>query len=498
MLGDANLNMATRAMVFKEAANRPPVLSLAHHHAHAVILARENDRSVSDELLEAALGLLRAIGAPAGSAITDILNLIVKQPDAAALLAPAIPDLAPGHPNPVAAVARTLDRLRRSNSFRADGFAAVAELYATMNLDGGPLLAEDTSFDPRTPDLLLQQPAWKNATPESRRKHALALADRFASTRPEVRVRAAELLRHYPDQMPAVWPALVAALAGSDEKTVLLVLPHFRHLGAVSDAVTAELLALFREPNPTYAARAVVALWRLGRMPAVTDELRAAVLNVGNDAWGWAVLRGVVDRVFQAHGLLNDLSRVFAASPPEVAAKVHAILNPPDLPDELAISVHVPPFAGTASTFLGVHWNGVYQRVCNDPEGGYLFLALMCAHGSDNISAQKIWMIKHQRTTAGTSLGDAKRIVESAIERLTPTAGEGDRRSCVREYFPATPDVPEAITDLLDHRLSWYRWAGLELLDAWGAGPRLAELLEDRIWDHSPLVRTRAMRMHQG
>ncbi len=64
------------------------------------------------------------------------------------------------------------------------------------------------------------------------------------------------------------------------------------------------------------------------------------------------------------------------ASPPEVAAKVHALLNPPESPEEAAISVHVQ-----SENSQRVNWNGVYQCVGNDPEGGFLFLALMCAHG---------------------------------------------------------------------------------------------------------------------
>jgi hypothetical protein len=498
ILGDDAVPAETRAFVFS-AAVRPEVLPLAHHHAHGVVLARDNNRAaVPPELLAAAGEVLRALGAAAGSAMPDILNLIVKQPDTARTVAPVLPALAPGCPLPAAAVARTLDRLRRSVVFAPDGFAALAEVYAQLNRDGWQRLVEDTSFDPRTADALLQQPAWKDARTDVRRKHALALADRLASPRPEVRARAADLLRHYPDQMPVVWPALVALLAGGDERAVLLAVPNFRHLASVANAVTPELTALFREPNPTFAARAVVALWRLGRMPVVAADLRAAVVTAADGAWGWAVLRGVVDRVFQAHGLLHDLSAVFAAAPQEVAAKVHALLNPPELPEEQAISAHVktePDPAGAPP----VNWDGVYQCVGSDPEGGLLFLALMCAHGSVGFVSQKIWMIKHQRSLAGTGLAEAKTIVERAIERLTPTATAMDRNVCVRDYFGnAHFGLPKVLTDLLEHRLSWYRWAGLELLDAWGAPEQVPALIEDRVWDRSALVRTRALRMHHG
>lgn len=502
VLGDATVAAATRTAVFDQAATRPAVLALVHHHAHGVVLVRAVDRNaVPPELLKSATEVLRAIGAPAGFALPDVLNLIVKQPDTARLVTPALPALAAGFPIPAATIARTLDRLRRSTYFSPDAFAALAEVFAAMNLDSGPLLAEDTSFDPRTPDLLLQQPAWKGATPDVRRKHAQAVADRLMSPRPEVRARAADLLRLYPDQLQAVWPSLVALLTGEDEKAVLLALPHFRHLAPVADAATAELTALFREPNPVYAARAVVALWRLGRMPVVADDLRAAVVTAPDDAWGWAVLRGVVDRVFQAHGLLHELSEVFAAAPAEVAAKIQVLLNPPELAEEAAISAHVPPpdDPNAATVPSAVNWNGVYSCVGNDAEGGLLFLALMCAHGSAGFAAQKIWMIKHQRTLTGTGLADAKGIVERAIERLTATATAGEKGARVQEYFGQVPTgPPKTLTDLLEHRLSWYRWAGLELLDAWGAPERVPELIQDRIWDRSSLVRTRALRMHHG
>jgi hypothetical protein len=498
LLGDAAVSPLTRA-VFDEAATRPAVLPLVHHHAHGVVLVRMADRNaVPPELLTSAVRVLQAIGAQAGSALPDVLRLIVTQPDTARLVTPALPALAAGFPVPADAVARTLDRLRRSNYFSSDAFAALAEVFAAMNLDGAPVLSEDTGFDPRTPDLLLQQPAWKDAPSEVRRKHAQAIADRLASPRPEVRARAADLLRLYPDQMHAVWQSLVALLASADERVVVLALPYFRHLTPVADAVTAELTALFREPNPVYAARAVMARWRLGRMPGVAADLRAAVVTAPDDAWGWAVLRGVLDRVCQAHGLLHELSEVFAAAPADVAAKVQALLSPPESVEEAAITLHVPRNDGPNSPAPPtVNWNGVYQCVGNDAEGGFLFLALMCAHGSGGFAAQKIWMIKHQRTTAGTGLGEAKNIVERAIDRLTATAAAGDRQSCVRDYFGYSPGgPPKSLVNLLEHRLSWYRWAGLELLDAWNEPDQVAELIEDRIWDHSAIVRTRALRMH--
>jgi hypothetical protein len=140
----------------------------------------------------------------------------------------------------------------------------------------------------------------------------------------------------------------------------------------------------------------------------------------------------------------------------------------------------------------------VYQFVGGDAEGGLLFLALMCAHGSAGFGAQKIWLIKHQRGLTGTGLADAKGIVERAVGRLAAPA-DGDRRAAVRDFLGYSPGgPPKALVELLDHRLSWYRWAALELLDAWGAPERVSELIEDRVWDRSALVRTRALRMYHG
>ena len=54
-------------------------------------------------------------------------------------------------------------------------------------------------------------------------------------------------------------------------------------------------------------------------MTTVAPELLTAVTAPDN-AWGWTVLRGVVDRVFQAHRLLHKLSEVFTAAPTDLAA----------------------------------------------------------------------------------------------------------------------------------------------------------------------------------
>lgn len=483
-----------RLFVFREALSRPSVWPLAHHHAHAVILERASDRTtVSSELLEAACALLRALVPTAGSALPDILDLIVKQPDTARPLADTVRALGPHWPLPAVAVARTLDRLRRSVVFSPDAFAVLADIYAEFARGAWPALVDDTSFDPRTVAALLEQPAWAAALSDAREADARRLADRLISPRAEVRARAAELLRHYPDQMPKVWPALVSLLTDSDERAALVAVPYFRDLASVANSVTADLTELFCEPNPVYAARAVVALWRLGRIPVVADELLRSVGTAQADcAWGWAVLHAVVARVFPG----RELSGVLAAPPADVAMRVHGLLNPPELPEERAIAWNVRP--ATPAGGAPVYWDGVYQCVGNDSEGGLLFLALMCAHGSAGFGSQKIWMIKHQRNLSGNGLTEAKAAVELAMAQLTPTASAAPKRDCVRQYFRCETGPPKALTDLLEHRLCWYRWAGLELLDAWGEPETVPPLIAERVWDRSALVRARALQMYHG
>ncbi|MBP3955249.1 hypothetical protein J8F10_08140 [Gemmata sp. G18] len=497
ILSDPNIPAQTRAVVFSKAAKCVPARLLARPHAHNVILERTRDCSaVPLDLLEAAGRVLYALGSGASSVLPDVLELIAKQPETARTVCPVLPWIAQGDPNATTLVARTLDRLRRSVVFTPDAFAALAKVFAGLNLDGAVALVEDTNLDPRTLECVLQQPAWKTAPTEVRRRHATALANNLSSPAPEVRVRAADALRQYPDQLPTVWPALVALLTSSDERSVVLVLPLFRHLTSVADDVSPELRELLREPNPTLAARAAVALGHLGQMRLVAPELRETVIAATDNARGWAVLRELADRVTCAHKLLHDLVLVFADAPQEIVARVYALLYPPDLDEESAIAVHVPR-PGEPTSPQAVDWDGVYQCVGSNPEGGLLFVALMCAFGSGGFTAQKIWLIKHQKALAGTSLAEARDIVERAIDQLTASVAPGVKRGCVREYFRATDALPSSIPELLGHRISWYRWAGLELLDAWGAPEYPAALLEDRIWDRSTLVRTRALRMNQ-
>jgi ribosomal protein L7/L12 len=493
---------AIRRSIFLRATIRPAVLPLVHHHAHGVIASAVAEGKT--DLLMCAARVLERLGPAAGMAVPDLLALAVRLPNelTGLIVGKTVPKIAAGFPNTPAAIIRTLHRIRTAGRFgepELTVFEKLARALAELAPDAAPALVENTATDPRVPDLLLQQPGWKDAPPGVRRRHARTLADRLASPRAEVRTRAAELLRHYRDQMPAVWPALVAALAGPDENAAAVVLPYFRYLGPVADAVAADLVALFREPNPPYAARAVVALWRLGRMPLVSADLRAAVEADPESGWGWAVLRGVVDRVSQAHGLLRELADVFAASPAAVVEKVDALVNPPESEDEAKFAACVPR-PGDPAAPTEVQWDAVHRLVPGGPAGPLLFVAFMCEYGSGGFGNQKLWMIKAQRELTRNGLAEAKAAVERMVGVLPrPGAPTADRRQAVREFFANRTELPSEITELLNHPLSWFRWAGLELADAWELTPEQAKgLTEDRVWDRSPRVRERALRMVGG
>jgi hypothetical protein len=357
---------------------------------------------------------------------------------------------------------------------------------------------ENTGVDFRVVDLFLQQRGRKGIPDEIRRRHVRSVADLLDSSRPEVRLRAANVLRHYRDELPTVWPALVAILAGADEKAAIAVLPHFRYLDSVADEVTTDLVTLFRETDPAYAARAVVALWRLGRMPAVSADLRSAVEISAENGWGWTVLQGVVYRLAQPHGLFPDLMEVFAAAPTHVAAKVEALVNPPESPEEARFTACVPrPDNPTAP--VEVQWDAVYELVDSEV-GPLLFIALMCEYGSAGFQKQKIWLIKAVRALTRCGLAESKGICERVAGLLSrPGSPEGDRHAAVRDFFSGRTELPVEIVALLEHPLRWFRWAGLELADGWGlTSEQAAALTEDRVWDGSPRVRERALRMRRG
>lgn len=491
-----------REAIYRKVLEVPAVLPLVHHHAHAVIVAAAVPGSAT-ALVPYAARVLMNLGSAAGMAVPDLLNLAAAVPSTGSVVGETIPSLAAGFPNTAAAVARALNRLRTSAYFGADHLGAFRELATTLGRlapDMGPSLVESLPIDPRAVDLLLQQPAWRNAPPGTRVRHAWILADALASPRAEVRLRAAELLRHYRAEVPVVWPALVAALTGSDGRVVAAVLPYFRHTGGSADAVTAELVALFCEANPEYAARAVVALWWLGRSAAVVGDPRAAPEAVPGDGWGWDLLRGVADRVSQARGVFQELNELFAAPPAVVAERVAAMVARPESPEDSRITRWVPCPGDTESPIL-VDWDGLYNDLSGEgTAGALLFVALMLEYGSKGFRNQKLWMIRHHRELTRAGLAESKGMVERLVATAEqPGATTAERRRAVRDFFTGRAELPHEVTAMLEHRLAWVRWGGLELADAWGLTPeRARELTEERVWDVSPRVRERAARMLRG
>ncbi|MFO0822994.1 MAG: hypothetical protein U0792_07725 [Gemmataceae bacterium] len=391
----------------------------------------------------------------------------------ATTVAAAAPNLAAGYRSP-AAIVRTLNRIRSGTYFGADqlsAFQALAASLAQLDLELGPRLVENTVIYQRTVELLLQQPAWKEAAAETRARHCRVLADALGSPRSEVRVRAAELLRVYRDQLTTVWPSLMAALAGTDELVANAVLSQFRFLDSIANTVMPELLLLFREPNPAYAGRAVIALWRLSGLASVGAELRRSIED-SPDGWGWAVLRAVVDRVSQANGILGELGELFAASPAGIVEKVAALVNPPESAEDQELTRHIPQ-AGDPTATTSVAWDAVKLVLNNEGASGQLFfLALMCEHGPAGWNNHKIWMIKGYREITRASLGESKQAVERIAELLEcGDRSMADRRRAVRDYFAGRVELPPEVVTMFEHRLCWLRWAGLELADAWGLTP---------------------------
>jgi hypothetical protein len=211
------------------------------------------------------------------------------------------------------------------------------------------------------------------------------------------------------------------------------------------------------------------------------------------------VLRGVIARISAAHGMLSELAEVFAASPAAVAERVQALVNPPESPEEGKLSASIPR-PGDPAAPAAIDWNGIYNLVGSDPLGPLVYLGLMLEYGSSGYSNQKIWLIKAMRGFTGSGLAEAKRACERIADLIPlPGASAADRRQAVRDFFVNRTELPSEIVKLLEHPNSWYRWAALELADAWGLSAQEAKsLIEERIWDCSPRVRERALRMARG
>jgi hypothetical protein len=495
LLGEPAAGADARAHLFRAAA-RAPVRALAQHHSQALVAERltqvGNKPAVPNELLAAACELLAALGPAAGFALPQLLDLAAVQPYSVPHTVAAVRALAPGYPLARAAVARALSRVRGQKGYDAGAFRLLAQALAEIDFDAGPALANDPSIDSRVPDALLQHEAWANAPPGARAKHARYVAHLLAAPRAETRVLAAELLRHYPDHLPAVWPALVAALAGSDERAALAVLPLFRHLAPVADEVEPELLHLFDEPSVVRAARAAIALWRLGRFAVIAPHLRRELSGAPDDSRGWDLLTALANRADQSHGVLHAIEAALAGAPDETRERVRALLYPPESLEEAALSACVNEGAAPGAR---VSWQALFRAAGTEPECAFLALALMCAFGAEGTAPVKILLIKHQRAVAFNYLAESKLIVERCMDRLLAGASADERRERVREFCGDAPQPPQALLALLNSKVNWFRWAGLELLDAWGAPELVPGLIADRLWDRCPRVRSRALRM---
>lgn len=188
LLDDSTVPALARQAVLAAVVVRPAIMRLAHHRAHRVLCERGSDGEPAPlQLLGGAVQVLAAAGPGAGAAVPDLLELIVRQPATVADVLPALVAVAPGHPNPAAAVARTLDRLRRSVPFAPAAFTALAGMYAGFNFDGAPELIDDASLSVWALESLLREEPWAGAPPETRRRHAGAIAGRLGAPRAEAR-----------------------------------------------------------------------------------------------------------------------------------------------------------------------------------------------------------------------------------------------------------------------------------------------------------------------
>ena len=480
---------ALRAAVLREALNSPVILPLVHHHAHRVVFDRAGDppdRRLGDELLAAAADVLAAVGPRAASALPDLLRVIGREPQVGATLAAAAKAVAPGHPLPVSATIRALQSVPPTGGRAA--FAHLAGVLFHLDPDAGPGLVSQTTVSDAVVAQVLDSGHWRDLAPDVRAGHAAALADLLASPRGDVRFRAAAALRHYLPELPGVWPAVVAALAAADDRAADCLLPCVRLLAPVADVVAPELLALFDEPKLELAARAGVALWRLGRWAEIAPRLRA-------DRRGQDIAWGVLRRAEMAHGLFEDLAALFGDAPGTVGADARTSLRVvPSILDTLIAELSLDAAPTPAQ------WSALRDAAEREPMPvqPLVVLAVMSGFGTGEFATHKIWMIKHHRTMTRIGLAESKRAVERVMELLAGGWCSEERGAAVREFFPAAVEMPEEIRTLIDHPKAHLRWAGLELADAWGLRPHEAALwVEDRRRDASPLVRARAARISQ-
>lgn len=472
---------ALRAAVFRTALPVPAVRALVHHHAHRVVFERAGDQPDrrGDDQLTAAADVLAAIGPPAGSALPDILRVIGRDPHLGPVLVAAAKAVLPGHPLPLSATIRALAAVPPPGVRAA--FAHLSAVLFHLDPDAGPDLASRTDVPDSVVTQVLDSGHWRDLPPDVRKRHAAALADLLASPRKAVRRRAAVALRHYLPELPDVWPAVVAALVTPDDQQATVLLGYARLLAPVADAVAQELVALLDEPIADYAARAAVALWRLGRWGAAAPRVRADE----------SVARGVLARARTAHGLIEDLAQLYDGEPLAAEARTH-LERPLSLFDSLLTDLCRTEPVSEAK------WKAIRDAVdgYTKPRPPLLALAVMSGFGTGEFQNSKIWMIKHHREMTRIGLAESKRAVESAMNLLAVCPTPQDRARAVREFFPAAVELPHEIVDLLTNPEMSLRWAGLELADAWGLRPHeVAYWVEERRRDAGPLVRDRAARI---
>src|SRR5262249_29172100 len=97
---------AIREAIFREAADRPAVLPLVHHHAHAAMTTATEATALTMQVFR----VLKNLGAAAGMAVPDLLNLAVGVPSLGWHVRDVILQVAEGFPNTGAAMVRAIDR----------------------------------------------------------------------------------------------------------------------------------------------------------------------------------------------------------------------------------------------------------------------------------------------------------------------------------------------------------------------------------------------------
>jgi hypothetical protein len=356
----------------------------------------------------------------------------------------------------------------------------LSRILFQLNPAAGPDLVTQTSVQTHVVARVLDSGPWRNADPAVRQQHAATLADMLGSPRAEVRRRAATAMRYFLPELSGVWPAVVATFTMPDEQPSWRLLPLVRLLQPVADTVCEELLAYFDEPNTRCAARAGVALWRLGRWNDIAPKLLA---GVGTERTA-ALVREMLDHAQGAHGLSADMATLFAGTALVVDARTRVSPNASVFDSVLLDFL-------TAGTITPAMWGKLRDAFAPLPEPvqALVALAFMLAFSAREFGPLKIWMIKRHRDMTLMSLSESKRAVENVIDWLSETPSAEQRAKAVREFFPWSVELPEDIHVLFNDPVAACRWSALELACAWGLRREEVVLwVEDRRRDVAPFV----------